>query len=510
MRVTEFERRLWLLDQKINDRGFRVDTVLAKKAARACLKEKEFLDSEVHRISLGSIDSATQVAKLKQLLSSYGVKLDNLRATTIEEALKDGSLEAEAKTLLQARQRVSKSSTAKFETALVAVGPDKRLRGGLQFAGASRTSRWAGRLFQPHNLPRPTRKWPEVKTCIEALQNGTADLLTDNVHQLCSDVARSIIVADKGKKLLVADYSAIEGRVLAWLAGEKWKIKAYERGDDLYVVTFNRMFGQPETTKIDSDERQQGKCFELAMGYEGGVKALLDSAETYGVDIEALAAATWKVASRNVKSLAEKLYGYAMKRRDPTAREIGKKLYIQLECAKIMWRSIAPETVRLWKLYKEAAVAAIRHPGRKYKAGRCVFQCTNIPNILAIRLPSGRLILYSDPKLHERKRKSGKIDTEISYTGKYGLKDKLYGGKIAENVDQAIARDVLGFAMLRVDKHEYPIVLTVHDEVIAEVDRGDTKLTLDRMIKIMVSKPAWAEGLPLTAEGYEAIRYRKD
>lgn len=504
MLAAQFERQVWLLDQKINARGFRVDTSLAKKAAMACAQEKIDLDTKVTEITNGAVTSATQVAKVKAFLSKRGVILPNMQAGTLELALEDDSLEAEAKQIIEARQRVSKSSTAKFLRILSAVGPDKRLRGGLQYGGAARTLRWAGRIFQPHNLPRPSRKLPEIRQAIKALQDGTADLLTDNVHQLCSDVARSIIVAEPGYKLVVSDYSAIEGRVLAWLAGENWKLKDYAADKDMYIRTYQKMFGLSENAEVDSDQRQQGKCFELSMGYEGGVNALLNSAKTYGVDVVKVGAGSWRAAPRSIQRLAEKLYGYALKRGDPTPHTIGKKLYMQLEAAKTMWRSTSPETVRLWKLYNDAAIAAIKMPGRRFKAGKCVFVRKN--DTLAVKLPSGRLLLYANPKLR-KDRRTGKIS--ISYVGLYGGRESMYGGKLAENITQAVARDILAWAMLKVDKAGFPIVLHVHDEIVAEILRS-SKLTLDRLSEIMCQKPVWAAGLPLAAEGYEAQRYRKN
>lgn len=503
MRVAEFERQVWLLDQKINALGFQVDTVLAKKAARACEREKIELDKEVFRITDGKVGSGTQHAKLQEFLAKKGVILPNMQAKTLELVLEDDDIGAEARQLIEARQRVSKSSTAKFLRILAAIGPDKRMRGGLQYCGASRTGRWAGRLFQPHNLPRPSRKWPEVLKCIKALLGGYAHIVTDNVHQLCSDIARSIIIAAKGKKLLVGDWSSIEGRVLAWIAEEWSKLSAYKNNEDQYVRTYCNMFGLALGTEIPADDRQKGKCFELSMGYEGGVKALVQSAKTYNVDLVELGRATWEVASTATKRKAHKNYAFAIIRKEPAIR-IGKKLFIQLECAKIMWRRTSPKTVQLWKNLNNAAIAAIEHPGRKYRTARCYF--TVLGDTLTVKLPSGRCLMYAQPKVHQeskRKRKS------ISYIGVYGSWESLYGGKLAENITSAISRDIMCYAMLKVDKADYPIVLTVHDEIVAEVWRRG-KLTLKKMINLMLDAPRWVENLPLAIEGYQAIRYRKN
>jgi len=502
MRVAEFERSLWLLDQKINSLGFMVDTALAKKAALACQKEKVELDALVDKLTLGKIQSANQREKLKDFLFTIGCDLPNMQAKTIEEALDDGA-SGEIKQLLEARQRVSKSSTAKFLRILSAIGPDGRMRGGLQFCGASRTGRWAGRLFQPHNIPRPSRVWTVVKTCIKIIMEGWADVVTDNVHQMCSDIGRSIIIAAKGKKLLVADYSSIEGRVLCWIAGEIQKLEAYANNEDMYVRTYRKMFGFAETIEISKDNRQKGKCFELSMGYEGGVDALVQSAKTYSVDLDQLGHGTWIHAPGHIKNRANKNYAFAIIRNDPALR-VGKKMYIQLECAKLIWRSTSPRTVKLWKTLNGVAIAAIENPGKRYRAAKCMF--IMVGDTLAIKLPSGRCLLYSRPRVHIEKKKSKR--KTITYQGVYGGRENLYGGKLAENITSAISRDILGYAMLKVDQAGFPIVLTVHDEIIAEVWRKGA-LTLKKMIALMLEIPRWAMGIPLAIEGYQDVRYYK-
>ena len=504
--IAQFEQRLWILDQQINARGFRIDTVLAKKAAIACQEEKIDLDATVDRLTSGAVTSATQHAKLRAYLESIDVSLPDMQAKTLEKFLDSGELNAEAKQLVEARQRVSKSSTAKFLRVLKSIGPDKRMRGALQFCGAARTGRWAGRLLQPHNLPRPSRTWAQVKQCISALLQGCANMVTDNVHLLCSDIARSTIVADKGMKLLVADYNAIEGRVLAWIAGELEKLMAYRKGEDQYRRTYRKMFGMVDDAEISSGERQKGKCFELSMGYEGGVGALQTSAKTYDVDLKELGEGAYGAAPTDVRRRAHGNFAFAVRRGDESTL-IGKKLWVQLECAKVMWRKTSTKTVQLWRNLNNAAIAAIENPGTKYRTAKCIFMMSNTS--LAIRLPSGRCILYANPRVtSETDEETSRVRKSISYVGVYFTRESLYGGKLAENIASGISRDILANAMLNVDDFGFPIVLTVHDEIIAEVKRWG-KLTLNMMIKLMLKKPAWASDLPLHIEGYQAIRYRK-
>ena len=502
--LREFERKLWEVDQRINQRGFKVDLTLAKKAMIMCAKEKLELDRKVSSMTRGSITSATQVKRIGDFLRKTGVDLPDLKAATLDMALSGDELKGDARVLLEARRRVSKSSTSKFETLLSATGPDGRLRGGVQFAGASRTGRWAGRLFQPHNLPRSPLKPDEIETAIRAIKTNNADLLTDNVHELCSHVARSVVVSEKGKELLVCDYSAIEGRVLAWLCNERWKLQAYGAGRDMYVVTFRRTFGHDDQYTLKGNDRQIGKVLELAFQYGGGVGAILSACDTYRVDPVLVAKAAWSVASKTTQRQCRKNHEYAIKRNDALVHHLSEKLWCMLESAKIMWRDSSPQTTSLWKNYEEAAKAAVRKPGKAFKAGRCVFQVR--AGMLAARLPSGRVLIYLKPSL--RKKEGSR--PELRYVSPYGLPEKLYGGKLAENITQAAARDILGYAMVNVDEKGFDIVLHVHDEIVAEQDIGEPELTYDLLKEIMCRKPAWAGGLPLTAEGFVATRYRKD
>jgi DNA polymerase len=270
------------------------------------------------------------------------------------------------------------------------------------------------------------------------------------------------------------------------------------------VVTFRRTVGHGEDYTLKGNDRQIGKVLELAFQYGGGVGAILSACDTYRVDPKVLAKAAWAVASKTTQRQARRNYDFAKERHDPLVRHLSEKLWCMLESAKIMWRDSSPQTTSLWKNYEEAAKAAVRSPGKAFKAGRCVFQVR--AGMLAVRLPSGRLLIYLKPEIRKRDGKR----PELRYVSPYGLPEKLYGGKIAENITQAAARDVLGYAMVNVDEEGFAIVLHVHDEIVAEQDIGEPRLTYDLLKEIMCKKPAWAGGLPLTAEGFVATRYRKD
>ena len=284
------ELALWHRDQAINDRGVAVDVELATAAVATVSAEQKTLARRTQQLTSGDVQAATQRdALLGHILVEYGVDLPDMQAATIERRAADPDLPPELRELLAIRLQASTSSTAKYNALLRGVSGDSRLRGTLQYSGAQRTRRWAGRLFQPQNLPRPVLKQPEIDLGIQALKTGCADLVTDNVMQLTSNAIRGCLVAPAGRKLVVSDLSNIEGRVAAWLAGEDWKLQAFREydegsGPDLYRLAYARAFAI-EPDDVEKDQRQVGKVMELMLQYEGGVGAFLTGAATYGVGL---------------------------------------------------------------------------------------------------------------------------------------------------------------------------------------------------------------------------------
>lgn len=502
------ERRLWVLDQQINFRGMAVDLGLAQAASTACAREKKRLDAVVSKITKGVITSATQRERVLKHLNAAGVDIPDVRAATIAGALNDTDLRGEVRQLIEARQLVSKASTGKFNKLLSHTGPDGRLRGCIQFAGAKRTGRWAGRTFQPHNMPRPKRKHEAILLGIAALKAGCEELL-DDTHAICSDVLRSLVVAKPGHLLRVADYNAIEGRKLAWLAGEHWKLDVYrDPGADMYISTYRRVMGLKPTADVSSDQRQHGKVFELSYGYEGGVDASLNGCKAYGINPKELGEGAWRAAPPAIREKAMGSYEFARAQGSEETQaqiaKLGKRTYVQLEAAKHMWRESAPATRALWKGYQTAAIRALAKPGMKFAVCKCIFLYKG--NFLYCRLPSGRFLMYADPRVHKDKN-TGR--SSLSYLADYGGRQWMYGGKWAENITQAVARDRLAYSMLNVADAGFPIVLHVHDEIVAETE-ADGPLDLAKMIDLMEINPPWASDCPIRLSGYEADRYRKD
>lgn len=500
------ELDLWHRDQHINDRGFCVDMALVHGAIRAVDREQKRLAQCTQVMTGGDVQAATQRdAMLKHILGVYGVTLPDMQKSTLERRITDPDLPPAVKELLHVRLQASATSTSKYQALLRSVSPDSRLRGTLQFDGATRTGRWAGRLFQPQNLSRPALSSECTETGIEWMKAGCEDLLSDNVMQLASSALRGCIVAPGGKKLVVSDLSNIEGRMLAWLAGEQWKLEAFRENDagtgpDLYKLAYARAFNiSPDT--VSKSQRQIGKVMELALGYSGGVAAFLTFALVYGLDLDELANAALPNIPRDVLREAKGWYDESVKR--DLTYGLSERVFIACDSLKRLWRRAHPETCAFWYSLENAVRAAIASPGRTLTCG--YLKVRRDGAWLRIQLPSGRAVCYPSPAI---------TDGNITYMGvnPYSRKWqrlKTYHGRMVENVCQAAARDILAANMPRIEEAGYPIVLTVHDEVICEAP--DTEEFNDTALSALLStNPDWTPGLPLNAGGFEARRYRKD
>lgn len=501
------ELALWHLDQRINDRGFAVDLELAAGATAAAAREKERLKDKVYEASLGDLTNVSRRDELlRHIVEFYGVTLPDLKADTLKRRLEDPELPEGVKLLLSIRLEATKTSTAKYKALTNATSEDGRLRNTLQFAGAQRTARWAGRVFQPQNMPRPDMKQDQIDLGVEALKAGVADLTFDNVMRLTANTVRGCIVAPPGKKLCIADLSNIEGRVLAWVAGEDWKLKAFADfdagvGEDLYKVAYGRSFNIDPKDAV-GQKRQIGKVMELGLGYEGGVAAFLTFAAVYQMDLDELADAVHTTAPKDAIAQAYNIYEWAVKKR----RTLGlpKNIYVACEVLKASWRAAHPQTKSLWKDTGDAVRSAIANPGVTFDVR--MLKIRRDGAWLRIKLPSGRYLCYLQPRVEE-----GDQITYMGvnqYTRRWG-RIKTYGGKLVENIVQAIARDVLGYNMPLVEEHGFEIVLSVHDELLTETEDRDL-WNHYRLAALMSNNPPWAQGLPLSAAGFETYRYRKD
>lgn len=503
---SQFELMLWDLDQTINCRGIAVDVAFATAAVRATKDEQARLAESTRDATYGLVDRATQRDKLLAfLLAEYGVELPDLKADTIDRRLEDPELPEYVKELLRLRQSSSKSSTSKYKKLLdMQVGG--RLYFLLQYCGAQRTGRWAGRNFQPQNLKRPTLKFPEIETAIEAVLAEAETVVLDDIMEAMSSAVRSALVAGPGRKLVISDLSNIEGRKLAWIAGEDWKLEAFRQfdagvGPDLYRLAYARSFDiTPE--EVGPDERQIGKVQELALGYEGGVGAFVAMAATYHMDLGQLAERALPTFSVDTRRDAEAVWEWA--RRKGRTLGLEKDVYVACEGLKRLWRDAHPATVALWAAAQNAAVWAVQNPGKVFRAGRLEFDRQGA--WLRMRLPSGRFLLYPNPKVDQT---GGLSYAAWNVYRKAWCHEPTYGGKLAENASQGSSRDIMAWAMPNAELAGYPVVLTVHDELVTEPD-DSPEFTAEGLSAILADTPPWAAGLPLAAKGFETHRYRKD
>ena len=502
----------WDIDQRINDRGMAIDLELARAAVREAAEAKGDADAAIRRLTGGEVTTAAQRDRLLRYLADHhGYTLPNLQGETLDKALSDPGLPDPVRELLTVRASASKASVKKFETLLEATSSDGRLRGCLQYMGAARTGRWTGKLYQPQNLPRGTMTPEEVDEGIMALKTGAAGALYDNVMELISNCLRAAIIAPEGRKLVVADLSNIEGRVLAWLAGEQWKLdafRAYDRGEgpDLYKATYGRTFGiAPED--VTKKQRQIGKVLELAMGYQGGVGAFATFAAAYRVDLVALADHIFAVMAPERLEAAASLWRWRQER--GIQDDMPERVWIGCECIKSMWRDAHPGITGFWRRVEEAAKAVLSGCLPYATAGKIRMFMTADRSSLQIALPSGRRLTYPGALPAESSERALFTYAGMEQTSRRWSRQRTYAGKIVENITQAVARDVLAENMRHVEKAGYQIVLSVHDELITETpDDGD--YTADELSELMSRPPYWAEDLPLAAAGFEARHYRKD
>ena len=512
------EVALWHLDQRINDRGVAIDNNLAEAAVRAVNLAQAKLAQQTVDMTGGQVQNATQRdAMLAHILEAYGVALPNLQASTLERRIADPDLPESLRELLAVRLQASTTSTSKYQTLIRSTSSDGRLRGLLQFNGAARTGRWAGRLFQPQNLPRPTMKDAAIELGIEALKADAADLVFDNVMALTSNTIRGCIIAPPGKKLVVADLSNIEGRDQAWLAGEQWKLQAFRdfdagTGHDLYALAYAKSFGvTPEEVMQnkktgDGSMRQIGKVQELALGYEGGAGAFVTFAAAYSVDLEELPAKVLPAADPELVAEARDFLGWLVGQKGQTFG-LSDDAFVACDVLKRAWRRAHPAIASMWRDLRDAAVGAIESPGKTFQVR--ALKLRRDGNWLRIVLPSGRALCYPSPRVDEVNGKDTVTYMGIDqYTRKWS-RLKTYGGKLFENVCQAVARDVMGHNMPAIEAASYEIVLTVHDEVITEAPDCD-EFNTEHLASLLAANPPWAPDMPLAAAGFETYRYKKD
>lgn len=457
----ETEHRLWVLDQQINDRGVGIDRLMIDKAVAADIDFKQRITAEAAEIS--GLANPNSTEQLKNWIEKIeGFFPPSITKDTVKELLKTVK-NKEVRDMLKLKMLLSKTSVRKYTAMQNAECVDGKVRGLLQFYGASRTGRWAGRLVQVQNLPRNNMTdLDDARELLKTCDAETFEIFYENVPNVLSQLIRTAFIPSKGNKFIVADFSAIEARVIAWLSGEQWRMDVFADGGDIYCASASQMFHVPVVKHgINGHLRQKGKIAELALGYQGGIGAL----KAMGADKMGLS--------------------------DSELTDIVAK-----------WRKASPHIVKLWKEVEQAAVRSVEYrTSVMYKHN---MQFAFRAGMLRIRLASGREISYIRPRCE---------DGAITYEGTNQTSRKwerldTYGGKLVENIVQATARDCLAVAMMRLSTAGFKIVMHVHDEVI--IDCKGTDEELNQINKIMGEPIDWAPGLILSADGYITGYYKKD
>ena len=458
--VSAFERSLEALDARANERGVQVDIDLAEAAVYVDNALKAVHTEEMKKLT--GLDNPNSVTQLKEWLEAVGVCADSLNKATVKD-LKASTRDKITKRVLELRQLLGKTSTTKYKAILDAVCADGRVRGLLQYYGAGRTGRWAGRRVQLQNLAQNhLDRIGEVRELVRQRDLETLELCFDSVPDVLSQLIRTAFVAKEGHTFLVADFSAIEARVIAYLAGEQWRMDVFAGDGKIYEASYAKAFHVPvESVKKGSPERQKGKIMELALGYGGGPNALI----AFGADKLGL-----------------------------TEGEMQELVNA--------WRAASPKIPRFWRDVETTAKRALENPGRICTTV-CGVKYLRDKDALRCRLPSGRILTYWDARLED----GNIVFMGQNQTTRKWEKTKTWGGRLVENIVQAFARDCLAESMLRLDEAGYKITFHVHDEIIAEAPEGSR---WEDMAEIMGRPISWAPGLLLRADGYETKFYMKD
>ena len=488
------EHALWCFDQRMNDRGIRVDVDMVDNIVDYDNRRSAELMEEARELT--GLENPNSVSQLAGWLNAQGVPFTSVTKETVAAALGLKYIPENVRRALEIRQALGKASVKKYAAMQNAVCEDGRLRGILQFYGANRTGRWAGRLVQVHNLAR--NSLPDLDLARELAERGdfeTMQTLFGETSFVFSELVRTAFVASDGRRFVVSDFSAIEARVLAWLAGEEWVLDAFRVGKDIYCETASMMYKVPVVKHGENGHlRAKGKVAVLACGYGGGVGALkaMDSSGAVPENEMQNTVDKWRAANPRIVKLWRD-YELAAKTAIKERRKVERGIRIEA-----------------YNLEEREAVA--KGPVRPYSVRECIKVFFIYKHgCLFVKLPSGRKICYWGARVHkdpETGRESIRYMGVNQETKKWG-EAETWGGKLVENVTQAVARDCLADAMLRVDAAGYEIVMHVHDEMIVDIPKEDTEAA-EKVTQLMSMAPDWAPGLPLKGETYETEFYKKD
>jgi DNA polymerase len=459
--VPQNEWKNYWMDQDINDRGIRIDQQLVNNAIKCQnIFHDQYLQTAKELTELANPNSPLQ---LKGWLHQQGIKTDSLSKASVTQLLQTTT--GTVHQVLALRQLLSKSSVKKYLAMQKAMCQDGRVHGLLQFYGANRTGRWAGRLVQVQNLPR--NSMPDLEEARELVKQGNTTalaMLYNSVPDVLSQLIRTAFIPRKGHHLYVADFSAVEARVIAWLSGEKWRQEAFTKNEDIYCASASQMFGVPVVKHgVNGELRQKGKIAELALGYGGSIGAL-----------KAMGATKLGLTDDELPPLVQ------------------------------MWRNASPHIVQFWRDVDKAAKDCIKtHLPQTTHGMKFIYRS----GCMILRLRSGRHLCYPQPKIGTNRFGSESITFMGINTVKKWSRIETYGAKLVENIVQATSRDLLAEAMRRLEADGNPVVMHIHDEAVID---APTDYSLEKIVKIMTEVPTWADGLILNATGFVSDFYKKD
>jgi DNA polymerase len=514
--LSPYEQRVWMLDQQINDRGVAVDLPALRAAVGLVEQEKVRLTAEMKAASGDRISTCNAVQQIKDFLEFYGISGEKLDKAAVTDHLAQLNVPPIARRVLELRAEAGKAATSKFKPMVDTAGSDGRVRGCYQYSGAN-TRRWAGRRIQLQNLKRPRLKYPVIERVLDDLAAGVsaAELaaLYGSPLDILGDCTRSFLVAAPGHELVAADFSAIEARVLAWLAGQESTLSVFRQGLDVYKVAAVDTFGGLYDLVADY-HRQVGKVEVLSMGFGGGVGALQKMAKSHKVKMEPAFDNLWERARPDQRIRAEKTW--ESNKKNPKYEDVSQKEFLASDIIKIFWRENNPAIVEYWDSLEQAAIRATLQPGTFHTPGASLppIKFKKAGSFLWCQLPGGGVICYPYPEVKEVKTPWGKTKQGLTYMAEDSQTHTwqrwvTYGGSLSENITQSVSRDLLADSMLRLDDAGYNIVLHTHDEPVCEVPKGEGEQALKDMIRIMGTNPEWAKGLPLASAGFVGPRYRK-
>lgn len=460
--IPESEMELYRMDQEINDRGILVDQQLVENAVLCDNQYRQMVTARAYELT--GLSNPNSPVQIKGWLAEHGVEAEKLDKKTVKGLISE--TDGEVLEVLKLRLLMAKTSVKKYEAIERSVCSDGRVHGLLQFYGANRTGRWAGRLVQVQNLPQ--NHIPDLELARSLVKERSfedLDLLFDSTPEVLSELIRTAFVPKPGCRFIVADFSAIEARVLAWFAGEQWRLDTFAEGGDIYCASASKMFSVPVVKHgVNGHLRQKGKIAELALGYGGAVGALTSmGALDMGMQEE------------------------------------------ELQPLVSQWRNSNPHITKFWWDVDAAAVKAVKERTEVVLGNLCF---TYRSGILFVTLPSGRKLSYIKPRMTQNRFGRESLSYEGVGESKKWMRIETYGPKLVENIVQATARDLLAQAMLRLRNKGFEIVMHIHDEAVLEVPEGISGV--EEICQIMSEQPDWAAGLPLRADGYECAFYKKD